>query len=167
MTTFTTIELCKENMKFSSGHYTIFSPTHREKLHGHNFTVYAAITAAVDKNGMAFDYDLYKEKLRQLCKGLSEYFLIAGNSPHQTIEEDGEYLYVHFNNEKIPFLKKDVLVMPLTNITVEELSRWFLSELTSNTDDIEQYQIKKIKVKVFSAPGQCASAKWKAADGHQ
>ena len=157
----TTIELFKENMKFSAGHYTIFSPTRREKLHGHNFTVQAAITATVDDNGMAFDYGIYKNKLRKLCKSLSEYFLIAGNSPHQTLAEDGDYLYVHFNNEKIPFLKKDVKIMPLTNVTVEELSCWFIEQLVAD-EDISKYNISHINLKVFSGPGQSASAEWKA-----
>lgn len=156
----TTIELFKEDMKFSSGHYTIFSASRREKMHGHNFTVYAAFDACVDENGMAFDYDIYKERLRLLCQSLSEYFLIAGLSPYQTITEEGEYLYVHFNDEKIPFLKKDVLVMPLKNITVEELSVWFLEKLVNDQESLKKYNIKRIHIKVYSAPGQSGCAEW-------
>jgi 6-pyruvoyltetrahydropterin/6-carboxytetrahydropterin synthase len=157
----TTIELFKEDMKFSAGHYTIFSPTHREKLHGHNFTVYAAITASVDNNGMAFDYDIYKERLRGLCRGLSEFFLIAGASEYQRIEEDGDCIYVYFHDEKIPFLKRDVLILPLKNITVEELSGWFVEELSRDKGELERYNIQNITVKVYSAPGQCAGAQWR------
>ncbi|MBB71057.1 MAG: 6-pyruvoyl tetrahydrobiopterin synthase [Legionellales bacterium] len=161
MTNLTTIELFKEDMKFSAGHYTIFSPTHREKLHGHNFTVYAAITAETNEFGMAFDYDIYKETLRKLCKSLSEFFLVAGASAHQTIEEDGDYLYVHFNNEKIPFLQRDVLVLPVKNITVEELSLWFINELTKEQAELDKHGIHEILIKVFSGPGQSGSAQWK------
>jgi len=157
-----TIELFKENMKFSAGHYTIFSATHREKLHGHNFNVYAAITAAVNENGMTFDYDIYKDKLHRLCKSLSETFLVAGESPYQTIITEGDQLFVHFNNEKIPFLKKDVTLLPVTNITVEELSRWFIQQLIVDSE-IETYKIRKIVIKVFSAPGQAGCAEWHCA----
>lgn len=160
MNTLTTIELFKEDMKFSSGHYTIFSATQREKMHGHNFTVYVAFEACVDENGMAFDYDIYKEKLRKLCRSLSEYFLIAGSSPYQTIVEEGDYVYVHFANEKIPFLKKDVLILPLKNITVEELSQWFVDQIISDKGALEKYAIQNILVKVFSAPGQSGCARW-------
>ena len=45
----TTIELHKEAMKFSAGHFTIFGPDRREPLHGHNFTVKAEITAEIQK----------------------------------------------------------------------------------------------------------------------
>ena len=34
-----TIRLAKENMKFSAAHFTIFSASERERLHGHNFRV--------------------------------------------------------------------------------------------------------------------------------
>ena len=50
----TTIELFKEDMKFSAAHYTIFSATERETLHGHNFNVHAAITAQIHDLGMLF-----------------------------------------------------------------------------------------------------------------
>lgn len=155
----TTIELFKENMKFSAGHYTIFSPTHRESLHGHNFNVYAAITAPIDENGMAFDYDIYKTKLRELCRNLRETFLIAENSPYQTIVHKDDMLWVHFHDEKIPFLQKDVTLLPISNVTVEELSRWFIEQLIAETD-FESYQIQKILLKVYSAPGQSGSAEW-------
>ncbi len=155
-----TIELDKEDMKFAAGHYTIFSSTHREKLHGHNFRVFAAITAEVNENGMTLDYDIYKSILRKLCKDLSEWFLIPGNSPHQRLEEDGDYLYVHFNDEKIPFLLKDVKILPVANITVEELSTWFIQQLNQELANISKHTVHRMLIKVYSGPGQCGSAEW-------
>ncbi|EQD50251.1 hypothetical protein B1A_13514, partial [mine drainage metagenome] len=32
------VDLSKERMKFSAGHFTVFSASERENLHGHNFT---------------------------------------------------------------------------------------------------------------------------------
>ena len=160
MSYLTTIELAKEDMKFASGHYTIFSPTHREKLHGHNFRVHAALTATTDDLGMAFDYGIYKKKLRSLCRSLSEYFLIAGASPYQTIHEDGDHTYIHFNNEKIPFLTKDILILPLKNITVEELAKWFVAQLVNDEESLNSYRICAIEIKVYSGPGQSGSYSW-------
>lgn len=160
MSYITTIELHKEDMKFSSGHYTIFSPTHREKLHGHNFFIHAIITTETNDNGIAFDYDIYKEKLRKLCKKLSGHFLLPANSPYQTIEYNNDFIIMHFNNEKIPFPKQDVLILPLTNITVEELSGWFIEQLIADRQEINTYKIHKLQVKVFSAPGQCGVTEW-------
>ncbi len=160
MTRLTTIELHKESMKFASGHFTIFSATEREKLHGHNFTVSAQITAVVSDNGIAFDYDIYKHRIVQLCKQLGHLFLLAGKSPHSTIDEQDEYYIVHFNGEKIPFLKQDALIMPLANITVEDLALWFLEQLTQSEQELKKHSIEAMTIKVYSAPGQCGSCSW-------
>ena len=120
----TTIQLSKEYHEFSAGHFTMFSATHRERMHGHNFTVNAAIDVVVQDNGIAFDYVIYKKKLSTLCKNLNGYFLLPSQSPYLTIEEQEDYYVGHFNNEKIPLPKADVVLLPLRNISVEELARW-------------------------------------------
>jgi len=160
-TRLSTVEIFKENMKFVAGHYTIFSATERERLHGHTFNVYAAITSEVNDNGLTCDYHVYKEKVRQLCRDLNEYFLIAGQSPYQELKPQGEHLYVHYGEEIIPFLQKDVKVLPIRNTTVEELSHWFLEQLIADMQLIRDQKIHALEVKVYSGPGQCASASWR------
>lgn len=156
----TTVELQKESMKFSAGHTTIFSATEREPLHGHMYNVYLALTTWVEENGMTFDYRYYKERIYLLCKKLNQTFLMPQYSPFLQYAEDDEYYYFTFNHKKIPFLKEDVTMMPLTNITVEELSRWFVNELIKDKEELDNHRIEKIVVKVFSAPGQSANHEW-------
>ncbi|MCA0403578.1 MAG: 6-carboxytetrahydropterin synthase [Proteobacteria bacterium] len=156
----TTVELQKESMKFSAGHTTIFSATEREPLHGHMYNVYLALTTTVEENGMTFDYRYYKERIHKLCRHLNQTFLMPELSPFLQMAEDDEYYYFTFNKKKIPFLKEDVTLMPLTNITVEELSRWFVLELIKDKEELVKHRIEKIVVKVFSAPGQSASHEW-------
>lgn len=156
----TTVELQKESMKFSAGHTTIFSETEREPLHGHMYSVYLALTTAVEENGMTFDYRYYKQKIHVLCRSLNQIFLMPEFSPYLSITEDDEYYYFSFNNKKMPFLKEDVKILPVINITVEELSKWFVEELIADKKELSKHRIEKIVVKVFSAPGQSASHTW-------
>lgn len=156
----TTVELQKESMKFSAGHTTIFSATDREPLHGHMYNVYLALTTWVEENGMTFDYRYYKERIHKLCKHLNQTFLMPLHSPFLEYGEDEDYYYFTFNHKKMSFLKEDVTLMPLTNITVEELSRWFVNELILERVELDTHRIDKIVVKVFSAPGQSASHEW-------
>lgn len=163
MTEMTIIELAKENMEFSAGHFTIFSATRRERLHGHNFQVTAKIKAQVTEDrGMAFDYGVYKEILRSLCKELDSYFLLPTQSPYLRIEEENDHYYAFFNDEKIPFLKKDVLLLPLRNISVEELAKWFVQHLVADQENIKTHRVIGITIQVFSGPGQSANASWEA-----
>lgn len=157
----TTVELHKESMKFSAGHTTIFSATEREPLHGHMYGVYLALSTWVEENGMTFDYRYYKERIHQLCRQLNQIVLMPQYSPFMEYCEDEEYYYFTFNHKKIPFLKEDVKLMPLTNITVEELSRWFVNELIKNTEELDRHRIEHVVVKVSSAPGQSASHEWR------
>ena len=73
----TTLYIDKESHKFSAAHYTIFSATERERLHGHNYSVSAKIVAPMGDNGFAADYNVYKERLARLCDGLDEYMLLV------------------------------------------------------------------------------------------
>ncbi len=157
----TTIELFKEYLNFSAAHFTVFSATERERLHGHNFSVYAAITAPVTDNGMTADYGLFKNKLKQLCEELDEYTLIAGDSPHlQIARQDGEVL-VNFGNDLLRFPEGDCIVLPIRNTTVEEFSHYLLQKLVADVDIVEDYFVTSIVVKVSSGAGQYGSAEWR------
>jgi len=159
-TRLTKIELFKEQMNFSAGHFTIFSAEKRENLHGHNFSVHVTLEAEVMENGLAFDYGIYKRVILELCQSLDEVVLLPSTNGYLKIEESNEYIYAHFGQEKIPFLKRDVKLIPLRNITVEELSYWFLQELLVYVQASKGHLVNTIEVKIFSGPGQSGASFW-------
>ena len=156
-----TIEIFREEMKFSAGHFTIWSQTARERLHGHNFSVYCALTGGVDANGLVADYDVYKGKLLDVMRQWDEIFLLPGKSPYLKLRERGQHVEALFGDEIMSFLKKDVLILPVANISVEELSALLLREITQDAKALEADRLTEIVVKVASAPGQQAAATWK------
>lgn len=153
----TTLYIGKERHKFSAAHYTIFSSTERERLHGHNYSVSARIVAPMGDNGFAADYNVYKRRLDKLCEALDEYMLLAGESPHQKIATEGDSYRVSFNGEQMFFLKSDTLVLPIRNATVEEFSRYLLQELIAQSIDDD---LREIELCVASGPGQKGCAQW-------
>lgn len=153
------IELSKEYMKFSAAHFTIFNARERERLHGHNFQVSATIEAPVDGNGMCFSYRIYKDKIRAFCEQLDEYLLLPEQSPHLKVSEQGDSYAVEFNTEKLLFARSDTLLLPIRNATVEELSHYLLSQLV-DAEDVEQFRIRSICVRVSSGAGQWGSSEW-------
>jgi len=110
---------------------------------------------------MCFDYGLYKRRIEALCRDWNEYFILPTRSPHLRIEESEDYLYAHFNQERIPFLRQDVLLLPIENATVEEFSRLFLEKLTEDPGELATWGLEAVSVKVFSGPGQCAACTWR------
>ncbi len=156
----TTLNFHEGELKFSAGHFTIFSATKRERLHGHNYRVEASVTAKVNDFGLAFDYRLLHQKLAALCKKINSYFLLPQHSPFMRIEEDEQYIYAYFNNEKIPFLKSDVLLLPITNTTLEDLSCWFVDECVKDQEFIKQHDIQAFWVRLYNGDEHSAEASW-------
>lgn len=163
MVRFASLEIHKEEFSFSAGHFTIFSATEREQLHGHNYYVSVTFNIKITHNGLAFDYRHYKKKILRSCEQLDRHFLLPSESPYLQLEETEEYWYAHFNQQKIPFLKDDVIILPLTNITIEELSHWFLQQILADQAALASHGIHGITVKVYNGPGQSAGANWEQA----
>lgn len=158
----TTIELAKEYLKFSAAHFTIFSATERERLHGHNFRVAADLTAPVGPNGMCFSYKVFKHKMQDLCDALDEYLLLPALSPHLQITELANDYEVLFNGERMRFLKSDTQLLPMRNVTVEEYSHYLLGQLLADVDAMQTYGIREVVIKVSSGPGQWGSSTWRS-----
>ncbi len=159
----TRIEVYKESMKFSAAHFTIFSASERERLHGHNFSVYAMIEAPVGDNGMCFSYVELKDRLRALCATLDEYMVLPKLSPYLRIENAEPHWRVRFSDEEMFFLQADTKVLPIRNSTVEEYSRYLLQEVLEDDTFIDESDIQRIEIKVSSGPGQSGSATWQRA----
>lgn len=155
-----TLEFSSAKNSFSAAHFTVFTDTYRERLHGHNYRLIVEITAALGENGITFDYVIYNQRLRALCQQLDSYFLLPTQCPYLRIEESGEYYYVYFHDEKIPFLKKDVKLLPLTNTSLEEMSQWFLDNLTADQQELDDLRIRKLNVKLSNGPSQAGYAYW-------
>lgn len=164
MSSLTTIEVNKEDMKFSAAHFTIFSAQERERVHGHNFRVSMSITSPANRNGLAFSYKLLKDKMRALCDELDEYTLLPAQSPYMTIEENGLLYNAHFNGETLIFLKSDCKLLPIPNTTVEAFAAYLLDRFLQDDDFVSRYEIAQVEMKVSSGPGQWGSCQWRAGE---
>ena len=156
-----TLYIDKESHKFSIAHYTIFSATDRERLHGHNYSVSAMIAAPMGDNGFAADYNVYKRRLKTLCDELDEFMVLAAQNPHQTVTENDTNYLVSFNGEEMQFLISDTLLLPIRNATVEEFSHYLLKRLLELS---EGEVLAEVQLCVASGPGQKACARWSAMD---
>jgi 6-pyruvoyltetrahydropterin/6-carboxytetrahydropterin synthase len=107
-----------------------------------------------------FDYGIIKQALRELCDELDEQMILPAHSPHLTIEEDGDYSVAIFNGERLPFLSRDLTVLPIANSTVEEISHYLLGLLVDHSSFAER-GIIEMTVKVSSSPGQTGCSTWK------
>ena len=159
MTRLTTLHITKEAHKFSAAHYTIFSTTERERLHGHNYFVSVHLVAHMGDNGFSADYNVYKRRIKAICDRYDEYMLLPEFSPYQTIERVGDEIHAHFNGRVLKFLADETWVLPVANVTVEELSHLLLRELIESEPDPD---LVEVELTVSSGSGQAGSAVWQA-----
>ena len=157
MTQLTTLHIEKEAHKFSSAHYTIFSATERERLHGHNYFVSVRIVAKMGINGFSADYNVYKRRIKALCDKYDEYMLLPEFSPFQTLQAVGDEIHATFSDKVLKFRADETRVLPVTNVTVEELSHLLLKELLAAEDDPD---LVEVELTVSSGSGQAGSAIW-------
>ncbi|MCP5178342.1 MAG: 6-carboxytetrahydropterin synthase [Pseudomonadales bacterium] len=157
----TSIDIAKDYLHFGAAHFTLFSATERENLHGHNFFVAASMTCEVGDDGLAFDYNIIKQALAVLCDSLDEKLLLPEHSPHLAIKRSEQVIEVRFADEHMTYLPRDVLLLPVRNVTVEELAGWFLTQLRADPR-ITELPLTTLDIRVSSGPGQWAGAHWRA-----
>ncbi len=163
VTRFATIELHKDALAFSAGHLMVLSASERETLHGHDYRVAAAFYTALGENGLALDLREYRDKLQALCETLDYHFILPGNCRHLTIQDhptDTQQWQLRFNQTNFALLKKDVMILPISNVTLEELSFWFLQQLTTHPDDLNNQGIYGMRMTVFNGRNESGSAEW-------
>lgn len=159
MSQLATLHIDKQAHKFSAAHFTIFSETERERLHGHNYGVSVRIVAEMGENGFSADYNVYKRCLQKLCDAHDEYMLLPSESPWLTVEElQGEYLAT-FNGKTLRFPVDETLLLPIVNVTVEALAHYLLQRILEQT---ELGELKELELFVSSGDGQMSSACWQA-----
>jgi len=154
------IEIHKDELKFSAGHFMLLSATARESMHGHDYQVNVAFNTLITHNGMAFDCRLYKQRLLKLCLSLDYHFILPSQSEYMRIEETSDAWKAYFDKQTLSFEKTDVVVLPIVNVTLEELSYWFLQQLTENQADLQTHHIQGITVRVFNGRGESGAAVW-------
>ncbi len=152
------ITLAKENFKFSGTHFTVLSENTAERLHGHNY--YVQIEIAFDKLeksdlGLSFDFNLIKPIVKRLCDELDEYVLLPSQSPFVNIREEGMQCLVEFQKRKYSFPKNEVRILPLTNVTSEELARHLADNIVKELAN--SIQFRELKVRVEESRGQGAA----------
>lgn len=158
------IDIEKSYLHFSAAHFTVFSETNRERLHGHNWRIAVRITGTVDENGLLFDYAIYKEILKDLCAQYDEYTLIAENSPYLTITSNADFYFITHNGITQPLLKTDTILLPISNVTIESLAHYFLNLMVADKQRLLELNILEFEMRVSSGPNQWGIAQWSASE---
>ncbi len=149
-----TLKINKESFKFSAAHFAIFGPHSAERMHGHNY--YVSFNIQIEQLdpslGMSIELNELKPILQAICTQLDEYILLPEKSPFLKLTPVNNNIEVTFNEKFYSFPVEDVQLLPLLNISIEELSRLIHKQAICALKDFSQ--IKSIAVEVQETKGQ-------------
>lgn len=155
----TTLHLAKQNFKFSAAHFLIFNEKDAERLHGHNYQVRVDITAPSEaelhQEGYFIDFNVFKKFIKARLDQWDEIVLLPARHPDMNIQAKDSSLEVRFRDRFYVFPKQEVLLLPVTNTSVEQLSRMLAEEFYA---EFKKYGVQKVQVYVEETQGQGASS---------
>ena len=149
------IDIQKEYFKFSAAHFLIFPDGTAERLHGHNYRVFVRIDASLSRYGLVIDFKRVKPVIRGLVDELDEHWLVPGSHPDLTVKRDGGQVEVRFAERLYRAPSEDVIVMPMNNVSAENLATWvgrqLLERLSRRFDDVV---VRRLSCAVEETSGQ-------------
>jgi 6-pyruvoyltetrahydropterin/6-carboxytetrahydropterin synthase len=126
------IDLQKENFKFSAAHFLIFPDGSAERLHGHNYRVRVRLGAELSPFGLVLDFKAVKPVVRAICDRLDEHWLVPSEHAElRVVRREEGTTEVRYRDRVYSAPSEDVLVLPINNTSSENLAAWFGRELSA------------------------------------
>lgn len=153
-----TLHLAKQNFKFSAAHFLIFDEKHAERLHGHNYQVRVDIETPSEEElhnkGYFIDFNVFKKYIKTRLDQWDEIVLFPEKHKDMNFKKTAKSLEVIFRDRFYVFPINEVLLLPVANTSVEQLSRLLAEDFYN---EFKKYGVNKIKVYVEETQGQGAS----------
>jgi len=146
------LRLAKEDFKFSAAHFTVFSRSSAEDLHGHNYRVRVEIGGgALDELGLLMEVSAVKTEIRRLCASLDSKTLLPENSELVRIASEGGAVEVRYGPRVYRLPEEGVRIVPLRNTSIEELALYFWRRLAPA---LEATAVDELAVEIEETAGQ-------------
>ena len=146
--------LSRDYLTFSCAHFVI-GENFYEPLHGHNYKILINVYGTQGKDNMVIDFHDIKKILKPFIDSLDHYVLVPSNNKFLEITEKDEQVIIkipHLDKEyELP--KSDVVLLPIENTTVEEISHYFV-KLLAQSEEIKRENISQVTVTVYEYEGQ-------------
>ena len=146
----------KESLIFSAAHFITFAGNICERLHGHNYRVFAEVYGPLDENEYVIDFIALRDALQAITQELDHRMLLPKSHPTINVQADEKEVLVTFEDRRWVFPLDDCAILPMNNTTAERLAEYISERLMSalNTQGITN--IQKLVLGVDENEGQWA-----------
>lgn len=157
-----TVKLRKAVHVFSAGHFITLADDLCEAIHGHNWTVAAAITGSPNPHGMVIDFIEFRDVLSGIIARLDHHMLLPTQNSLLRIATEQftagrAEVTVRFEQRRWVFPAEECVLLPMANTTAEWLARWIGRELVGELAAAGTCLSSGLSVEVDECLGQSAT----------
>jgi len=125
------VDVTKDHLVFSAGHFITIGQDLCERLHGHNYRVAAHVEGPLDANGFVVDFIALRDALQDIVNGLDHRMLLPSRHPRITFAVDEREVEVRFECRRWVFPREECVLLPVEQTTAELLGQWIGEQLFS------------------------------------
>jgi len=157
------VRLEKEYHVFSAAHFITFDGNICERLHGHNYRVWAEIEAPLDENQYVIDFIALRDALKGITDQLDHRVLLPTSHPQIHVDADDREVKARFEDRRWIFPREDCVLLPVSNTTAELLARHIGLELMEELERRVGTRPAGVRIGVDENHGQWAVCQLRAA----
>ena len=150
------INVEKDYIGFSAGHFITYDGHQCETLHGHNYRVRIALEGPVDENFYVLDFVRIKRLMKRLCDEFDHRTLLPLSNPVLELEQRADGVEVRYKHRRFLFPIDDVVLLPIPNTTAEMLAQHLCRRALEELRQSGAPQLRAIELEVEESPGQSA-----------
>ncbi|MFX0065879.1 MAG: 6-pyruvoyl tetrahydropterin synthase family protein [Candidatus Hermodarchaeota archaeon] len=137
------ILLGRRRYYFSAAHFVV-GEDYAETIHGHNFPIEVELYGHLDDKAMVVDFLELQPIIEEAIEEWDHKILLPGRALEITFEK--ENLMWTYRGKKYSLPKSDVVILPVDNVTVEELARLFNEKLAVSLRKIPNLKLLRTKL---------------------
>jgi 6-pyruvoyltetrahydropterin/6-carboxytetrahydropterin synthase len=152
------VRVTKDYTVFSAGHFITYEGHQCEPLHGHNYRAAVSLEGDLDENAYVFNFVPLKRVLRAICDRLDHRMLLPSGNALLEIVHTPPSVAVRFAHKHYVFPEEDVVQLPISNTTSENLARWIGDEVLATLRErgVDLSRLRAVEVEVEESFGQRA-----------
>lgn len=148
------VDVTKDHLVFSAGHFITIGDDLCERLHGHNFRVAAEVEGPLDDNGFVFDFIALRDELQSIVNELDHRMLLPTEHPRIRLDVRDREIEATYDDRRWVFPRDECLLLPIRQTTVELIAQWIGERLLAS---LNTPGLQRLTVRVEENFGQWAS----------
>lgn len=148
------VRLTKEHLIFSAAHFITFNGDICERLHGHNYRVFAEVHGPLDENQYVIDFIALRDTLKEITTELDHHMLLPTEHPQIQVAAGEDEVEVTFQDRRWVFPEGDCILLPVANTTAELLASYLGNELLDRLEKRTGVRPQRLVLGVDENEGQ-------------